>query len=188
MDFDELKEVWKKTDHLTTNDSDKELHRKLKALTGTQRKMKQYFRNEMIFTVIAFMLILPFTYFYTDLQPYFYKIFAIVFLSVTPLSIRLYLSMKRLAVIDYSNQLRQNLVAAHKHLKTTIRFYYSAVVFVILSLVVVSWFDEFFLQLPAVWKVGIMSYFFIFLIAYFYFINKLYGSRLKELEGFLEDL
>jgi hypothetical protein len=188
MDFDQLKKAWKKAEDLSINDSDKELNRRLQAVTSTQRKIRQYFRYEMIIAVTAIFLFGSVVYFLGDLENYFYKLFVLIVLGSVPLNIRLFLSMKRILGIDYTRQLQKNLSAAKNHLKVTIRIYYSVVVFTVISLVFMSWMDEFFLQLPTAWQGGIMSYFLLFLIVSIYFVNKFYGSKLKGLEELLEDM
>lgn len=188
MDFDQLKEVWKKAEHLATNDSDKELNLKLQTVTSTQGKIRKYFRFEMITAVTAIILFGTVVYFSGDLEPYFYKLLALVVLGSVPLNIRLFLSMKRILGIKYTSQLKKNIILATNHLKSTIRIYYTLVVFTVIALVLMSWWDDYFLQLPLAWQVGVMSYFLIFLIVSMYLIKKFYGGKLKELEELLEDM
>lgn len=188
MDIDQLKDVWKKAEISASSKSDKELNQKLQAIIGTQRKIRQYFRYEMVIAVTSVILFGAVIYFLGDLEPYFYKLFALVLLGSVPLNIRVFLSMKRILGIDYTHQLQKNLIAAKTHLKTTIRIYYIAVVFTVILLVFMSWWDEYYLQLTIAWQVGIMSYFLLFFIVSIYLVKKLYGNRLKELEELLEDL
>lgn len=188
MDFDQLKKAWKKAEDLSANDSDKELTHRLQAVTSTKRKIRQYFRFEMIIALTAIILFVAVAYFLGDLEPYFYKLFALILLGSVPLNIRLFLSMKRILGINYTHQLHENLTAAKNHLKKTIRLYYAVVVVTVVALVFMSWTDEYFLKLPTAWQVGIMSYFSLFLIFSIYFVNKFYGSKLKVLEELLDDI
>ncbi|MDO9552227.1 hypothetical protein [Rhodonellum sp.] len=188
MDFDQLKEVWKKAEHRSVNDTDKELNLKLQTVTGTQQKIRQYVRFEMVVAVTAVLIFGILVYFSGDLEPYFYKLFALILLGSLPINIRLFLSLKRILGIDYTQQLKKNIVAAKNHLKATLRIYYTLVVLTVIALVMMSWWDDFFLQLPIVWQVGVMGYFLIFLIVSIFLIKKYYGSRLKELETLAENL
>jgi amino acid permease len=188
MDFNQLKEVWEKAEHLTSNVSDIELDKKLKAVTITQQKVMQYFRFEMVIAVAAILLFGVVAYLKDDLEPYFYKLFVLVLIGSVPLNIRLFFSMKRILSIDYTNPLRENIISAKNYFRTTIRTYYVIVAFTVISLVLISWWDDYFLQLPFAWQVGVMSYLLLYLVVSIYVINKLYGKRLKVLEEFLKDL
>lgn len=188
MDFDKLKEVWKKNEDRTFIDSDNELNDKLQAVTSTQRKIRQYFRFEMVIALMVIIFGGAVVYSYGDLEPYFLKLFAIVILGSIPIAIRIFLSMKRILGIDYTSQLKNNIIAAKNHLKTTIRIYYTLLIFTVISLVLMSWWDNYFLQLPIVWQVGVMSYFLLFLIVSIWLTNKFYGNRLKELRELSENL
>lgn len=188
MDFEQLKDVWNKAEQQVENESNNELRHKLSAVTSTQQKIRQYFQYEIAIAVTGVILFGLVVYFLVDLETYFYKLFAIIFLGSTPLNYRLYMSVKRLSNIDYSNQLQRNLILAKNHLKTTIRIYYTVIVLTIVALVFMSWGDNYFLQLPVTWQVGIMAYFLLFLISSIYWVNRLYGRRLRELRALLEDL
>lgn len=187
MDFDQLKNVWKKAERFETSDSDKELNRKLEAVTSTQHKIKKYFKFEMIIALAAIIFFVTGAYFRGDIEPYFYKLFTLILIGSVPLNIRLFLSMKVILGIDYTHQLRENLIVAKNHLKITTRVYYIVIVFTIVSLVIMSWWDDYFLQLPSEWQVGIMGYFLLVFIFSIYLVNKLYGSRLREIGELLDE-
>lgn len=188
MEINQLKEAWKKVEQQAASDSDKDLNLKLKAITSTQGKFRQYFRFEIIVFLTAIVIAATVIYFSNDLDPYFYKLFTLVFLGSMPLNIRLFLSMKHILGIKYTSQLKDNIIATRNHLKTTIQFYYTLVISTVIALVFMSWWDNFFLKLPKAWQVGVMSYFLLFLIVSIYLIKKFYGSKLKELEVLLEDM
>lgn len=185
MDFDQLENIWKSADNRTTSDSETSLHRKLMAVTGTQRKITKYFRFEMVVMVSSLIFFGVAAVLSEGLEPYFYKLLVLVLIGSVPINVRLFLSMKRIAGIDYSSDLQKNLIRARNHLKITIRVYYTLVVFSALSLAIMSWLDSYFLDLPYAWQMGVMIYLFIYLITSIYLVNKLYGRRLKELEELL---
>ncbi|WP_373521140.1 hypothetical protein [Aquiflexum sp.] len=188
MDFDQLENIWKKADNLATRDSEEALHQKLMAVTGTQRKIKKYFRFEMVIMVSSVIFFSTVALLNGGLEPYFYKLFVLVLIGSIPINVRLFLSMKRISGIDYANDLQKNLIKARNHLKFTIRIYFGLIVFSVIALVVMSWLDSYFLQLPFAWQIGVIGYLFIFFIASLYLVNKLYGKRLKELEELVEEL
>ncbi|MBW3466939.1 hypothetical protein [Arthrospiribacter ruber] len=188
MDLDQLKDVWKKAELQAATDSEEELRLKLQKVTSTESKLRKYFRFEITIALCAIVLILAIIYFSDDLEPFIYKLFSIVFLGSIPVTIRLYLSMKRIIGIKYTAQLKESITAARDHLKTTITLYYASIMVTVTALVIMSWFDNFFLQLPLAWKVGVMGYLFIFLIGSIRLVNKYYGSRLKELQALLRDM
>lgn len=188
MDFDQLENIWKNANNQASSDSEMELHRKLMAVTSTQRKITQYFRFEIFILISSLILFGTVAVLNGGMEPYFYKLLILVLIGSVPINVRLFLSMKRISGIDYSHDLQRNLIKAHSHLKITIRVYYSLIVFSVIALVGMSWMDSYFLELPFAWQIGVMGYLFLFFITSIYLVNKLYGRRLKELEELLEEL
>jgi hypothetical protein len=187
MNIDQLKEVWKKVELHAASESDQDLKLKLQAVISTQGKIRKYFWFEMITAITAIILFGAVVYVSGDLEPYFYKLFALVILGSLPLNIRLFLSMKRILGIKYTTQLKDNIISARNHLKTTIRIYYTLVVIIMVALVLMSWWDDYFLQLSIAWQLGVMSYFLLYLIISIYLIKKFYGGKLVELDELLKD-
>jgi len=188
MDFNQIKNTWEQSNHHAKNDDDsnEEIKQKLKAVTSTQWKIKKYFRYEMFIAIAAILAFGIIVIFDNELELYFYKLFALIVLGSVPVNLRLFLSMKRILGINYANQLQKNLISAKNHLKTTIKIYYTIVVVTVIALLVMSIWDEYFLQLPIAWQCGVFGYLFIYLIISIYLINKIYGKRLKELERLLK--
>lgn len=187
MDFDELKNVWKQAKQQSEAESDKELNQILKSVTTAQHKIKQYFRFELMVLVSIFGFFVLAVCLASDIEPFFYKLAGIVFLGSIPLTVRIFLSLRQIMGIDFSNQLRKNLLNAKNHLKTTIVVYYSVLAVLVSLLVLMSWTDEYFLQLSTLWQAGTMIYFLLITVSYVLMVDKHYGKRLRELEELLEE-
>lgn len=186
MDFDKLKEIWNRTESENPIDAERNLHRRIRAVTSTQWKFRRYFRTEMVIAILSILFFGAVAFFTPDLNIYFYKLFTIIVIGSVPLNIRLFLSLRRILGIDYSGQIKTNIINAKNHLKFTIRMYYMIVVLTLIALVAMSWFDEYFLGLPGNWKIAVMVYLGIFGVVSFYMINTFYGRRLKDLESMLD--
>jgi ABC-type sulfate transport system permease subunit len=185
MDFDELKNVWEQAKQQNEAESEKELNQILKSVTTAQHKIKRYFKLEVMVLVSIFAFFVFAVCLANDIEPYFYKLAGIVFLGSIPLTIRIFLSLQKIMGIDFSDHLRKNLFNAKNHLKTTIVFYYSVLAVLVISLVLMSWSDNYFLQLSSFWQAGTMFYFLLITVSYIVMVDKHYGKRLRELEELL---
>jgi amino acid permease len=188
MDFEKLREIWQNHEEHVPPTPDTNLHDMLRSVADTHRKVRRHFQLEMVAAAAAMAVGAAIFYFHDGLEPYFLKLFSIIGIGSAPIFYRIKLTMNRLSTIDFAAQLKESITKATKHLESTIRIYYSLLGLIVMSLVLMSSQDDYFLALPGLWQAGVMGYFSVFLVLSVWFIKTFYSRRLKELRELLADV
>src|SRR5687767_5976029 len=141
MELDDFKTAWNKDSKLSmTRES---LQQRINQIEKSGRKIRRAFVVEMaIIGAICLFFVGMIIFFSGQIQSYMYKLVAILFIGFLPTAYRLYQSQLWINTMDYSTDIRSNLLAFLTYYKTTLRWYLWSSIIVSVLMVLMLFTDE----------------------------------------------
>jgi hypothetical protein len=189
MELDDLKKSWKSTATSQSGDVIKDaIEKKIINLERSGRGIARSFWIEMILSWAMYVVFLFMMWYYNEyVESYMYKIVVLIGVAMVPIVWRLYKSIQWANSIDYSQDVRSNVVAFLKYFKGTLWIYEWSCYLIVAITVGIMYTDQSFLSASSRVQMAIIVYVIaVALIArpYVYF---LYGKKVSVFEDFLKD-
>ncbi len=190
MELDDFKADWKRSEIVTSPVmKEDEIQRRVKAVERSRKGIRMAFLSEMAIVVVIYGLILGiFLVTEAGIQSYMYKIIIVTLLAGIPTYYRLNKSQRWINTIDYSKDVRSNLVAFLAYYKTTLRVYLWSSYGTIIVLFILFFGDDEFMELNIYLKGGIVLYMIVFFLLTGPYIKRVYGGGWRRLRGFWNNL
>lgn len=189
MELDDLKKQWKSTPTNQSTDAIKDaIEKKISGMERSGRGIARTFWIEMFFSWLIYVIFLMIMWLYRDLiETYMYKITILIGVSMIPIVWRLYKSMKWAQSIDYSQDVRTNIIAFLKYFKRTLLIYEVGCYVIVAISFAVIYTDQSFLA--AKLKVQTIIFLYLMLVAVIArpYVYLVYGKKVKAFEEFLKD-
>lgn len=198
MELDDLKEKWKLAEPRSagalrggepryTPDVVKEaLARKISALERSGRGIRRMFMMEMIVVIVIYLFFFLVVWVFGEkVMNFLYKLVIVTAIGSIPATWRLYKSQKWITSMDYSSDLRSNMVAFVTYFRTSIRIYKLSSYLVVAILILIMLFDHDFIRLPMTVKIITLAYMIAASLATGPYIRWAYGRRAAVFEDFL---
>ncbi|HZY79428.1 MAG TPA: hypothetical protein VFE50_07895 [Cyclobacteriaceae bacterium] len=188
MELDDLKEKWKTATVQSSVDIKDVLTKKVSSIKQSGRSIRRVFYIEMAFVAVAYLGFIWLVLAMGDsMFSYMYKLVAATGIATVPVSWRMYKSQRWINSMDYTIDMRSNMVAFLSYYKTTLRWYQWSTYIIILVILVLFFTDGDFIALPYKVKVTAVVY----LVAVFLltepYIRMVYGKRIAVFENFLKE-
>jgi hypothetical protein len=185
MELDDFKTTWGKD--VKSNMTRALLLQKVSRIEKSGRKIRKAVVVEAAIIGVLYLLFIGAIIFFNEqIQSFIYKLIIILSIGFSPIAYRLYQSQRWVNAIDYSADIRSNLVAFLTYYRTTLRWYWWSSVIISALLFVMLFTDEDFLNIPMAWQIGTCAYIVLVLLLTRPYLRNFYGKHVKEFEAFLE--
>ena len=185
MELDEFKTAWKNDSKLSiTRES---LQQRINQIEKSGRKIRRAFIVELaIIGAIYLSFVGMIIFFNAAIQSFMYKLVAITFIVFLPTAYRLYQSQLWINAMDYSIDIRSNLLAFLTYYKATLKWYWWSSISISVLMFLMLFTDEDFLAMGIEWKIGTSAYIILVLLLTKPYLKWVYGRHVQEFETFLE--
>ena len=185
MELDDFKTAWNNDAKLTiTRES---LLQRINLIEKSGRKIRRAFVVELaIIGAIYLFFVGMIISFSGQVQSFMYKLVAITFIGFLPTAYRLYQSQRWINSMDYSIDIRSNLLAFLTYYRTTLKWYLWSSMIICVLMFVMFFTDKDFLAIGIEWKIGVCAYIIVVLFLTRPYLRKVYGKHVQEFEMFLE--
>lgn len=189
MELDDLKAQWKSTPTNQSTDVIKDaIEKKISKMERSGRGIARTFWIEMIFSWALYAFFLFVMWYYKEqVHAYMYKIVILIGVAMIPMVWRLYKAIQWANSIDYSQDVRSNVVVFLKYFKRTLLIYEWGCYLIVLITIAIVYTDPSFLSASSRVRSIITLYVIVvavFARPYVYFI---YGKKVRAFEDFLKD-
>lgn len=188
MELDDLKEKWKTGTFQSHSELKVTLEQRVSSLERSGRGIRRVFIAEMILVAIIYLAFLLLVWLMAEkVTTYMYKLVAITGIASLPIVWRMYKSQKWVTTMDYSRDIRSNMVEFLRYFKITLRLYQWSTYVIIVLILVMMFTDNDFERLQ--WKVKMTLVVYLFVLAALTepYIRIVYGRRITVFEKFLND-
>ena len=185
MELDDFKTAWNKGAKLTiTRES---LQQRINRIEKSGRKIRSAFVVELAIIGVIYLFFIGMIIFFSgQIQSFMYKLVAITFIGFLPTAYRLYQSQRWINSMDYSMDIRSNLLAFLAYYRTTLKWYSWSSIIICALMFIMFFTDEDFLAIGIEWKIGTCGYIILILFLTRPYLKKVYGKQVQEFEMFLE--
>ena len=122
-----------------------------------------------------------------DVKPFMYKLVVITLVAAVPMAYRLYKAQRMIRAIDYSRDIKSNLIDFMIYYKTTLNLYRWGSYGLLTLMLLIFFMDKSFTDLDFKLQLGIVGYIILVMLLIGPYIRKAYGSKIKSMEAFLND-
>lgn len=189
MELDDLKKQWKEVG--TTPSPElirKAIEKKIPGLERSGRSIRINFWIEMIIALLVYAFFVYMMWRFGKIMPlYMYKIVITIGVLTTPIVWRLYKSQRWVNAMDYTVDVRTNVVAFLKYYKRTLWLYEYGTYFVVAITLVILFTDSSFNDLQPKFKWPIVTYVTLLCLVVRPYIRFAYGRKMKVFEDFLKE-
>ncbi len=189
MELDDLKKQWKSTNIESSGDAIRAaIEKKISRLERSGRGIRTAFWIEIGFSILLYVLF-GFTLwrFGTYMPTYMYKVVILITVTTAPIVWRLYKSQRWINSMDYSKDVRTNMVAFLQYYKRTLWMYTYGVYAVTLVSLVILFTDPTFIALSLQMKLSIIGYLLVICLIARPYVRFAYGKKISVFEDFLKD-
>ncbi|HWA32737.1 MAG TPA: hypothetical protein VG737_01340 [Cyclobacteriaceae bacterium] len=188
MELDDLKEKWKTATVQSPVTIKDVLAKKISAIERSGKGMRRVFYLEMVFVALVYAGFLWLVWAMGDLlMTYMYKLVITTAIATVPVGWRMYKAQKWINSMDYTIDMRSNMVAFLDYYKTSLRWYQWSTYIIIIVILALFFTDNDFIGLQSRVKVTVVIY----LVAVFFltepYIRIVYGKRIPVFENFLRE-
>jgi hypothetical protein len=185
MELDDFKTVW--SNDSSINMTRESLLQRINQVEKSGRKIRRAFVIELaIIGAIYLFFVAMIIFFNGEIRSFMYKLVVITFIGFLPTAYRLYQSQLWINCMDYSIDIRSNLVAFLTYYKTTLKWYWWSSMIISVLMFIMFFTDKDFLAMPMEWKIGTCVYIILVLLLTRPYLKKVYGRHVQEFEMFLE--
>ena len=189
MELDDLKKQWKETTAASSRDAISEaIEKRISAFERSGRGIRKSFAIEMMIVGLIYVGFFCMMWFLNDgMQMYMYKMVIITTVATAPIVWRLYKAQRWINSMDYTVDVRTNIVAFVKYFKRTLLMYEWTTYTIMLIIFGILLTDDAFNALPWSIKLLVFGYVLIFTILTRPYIRLVYGRKLSAFEDFLKE-
>lgn len=187
MELDDLKEQWRSTTFQSPFDLKDTLERR-KAIERSGKGLRLAFWIEMIIIAVAYAAFILTVWFMTDrVTSYMYKLVAVTGIAMVPIAWRMYKSQRWINSMDYTKDMRSNMIEFLVYYKVTLRLYQWSTYAIIVIILILFYTDSDYGRLPGNIKTILVVYLGIVAALTEPYIRIVYGRRITVFENFLKD-
>lgn len=188
MELDDLKEKWKTAIFQSPFELKDTLERRITALESSGRGLRRTFIIEMSIVAIVYAAFILLVWFMADkVMTYMCKMVFITAAATVPIAWRMYKSQKWANSMDYTQDVRSNMVAFLRYYKITLRLYQWSSYIILVVLLLMMFTDNDFVRLPYNVKLTVVIYTGAVFILTEPYIRIVYWRRISVFENFLKD-
>lgn len=183
MELDDFKTAWNKSDESSvTRES---LQQKITRIEKSGRKIHRAFVIELIIVGSIYLFFVGMIIIFNEaIQSFMYKLMLIPLIGFLPTFYRLYQSQRWINSMDYSIDLRSNVLAFLTYYRTTLKWYGWSSMIISVLIVIMLFTDADFLGLGFGWKIGTCAYIIVILLLTKPYLRISYGRHVQEFEMF----
>jgi hypothetical protein len=184
MELDDFKTAWKEARPGVTRES---LLQKINQIEKSGTKIHRAFVVELVIIGAIYLFFVGMIFFFSgQIQSFMYKLVAITFIGFLPTAYRLYQSQRWINAMDYSIDIRSNLIAFLAYYRTTLKWYWWSSIVISVLMFVMLFTDKDFLAIGIEWKIGTCAYIILIVLLTKPYLKKVYGRHVQEFEAFLK--
>jgi hypothetical protein len=185
MELDDFKTAWNKEAKLgMTRES---LQQRINQIEKSGRKIRRAFVVELVIIGVIYLFFIGMIIFFSgQIQSFMYKLVVITFIVFLPTAYRLYQSQLWINAMDYSIDIRSNLVAFLTYYRTTLKWYWWSSMIISVLMFIMLFTDDDFLAIGIEWKIGTCANIILILLLTRPYLKRVYGRHVREFEVFLE--
>jgi len=189
MELDDLKKQWQMTTPVASADAVKEaIGKKMLNIERSGRRIKRAFWFEMIFVWVVYFMFLGVMWFFNEhVQPFMYKIVILIGIATIPIVWRLYKMQKRVDTIDYSMDVRSNIIGFVKYYKRSLLIYEWGTYVISAISAIILYLDPAFMALKPNFIWTFFGYMLLVVVITRPYIYYVYGKKVSAFEDFLKD-
>lgn len=189
MELDDLKKQWQLTTPSTSANAIKEvIEKKISKMERSGRGIKRTFWIEMslVWGIFAFFIVLM-LFFDEHIMPFMYKIVVLIGVATTPIVWRLYKMQQRVDSIDFSMDVRSNIISFVKYYRNSLLMYEWGTYIVTVITMIMLYFDPAFMAIEANVRWTFFGYMVFVMVITRPYIHLVYGKKIAAFEDFLKD-
>lgn len=188
MELDDLKEQWKTATFQSPFELKETLERRITKLEKTGRGLRTTFLIEMSFVVVIYVGFILLVWFMADrVLTYMYKMVIATAIATAPIAWRMYKSQKWINSMDYSKDMRSNMVEFLSYYRITLRLYQWSSYLIIIVILLLMFTDGDFARLSPRIKTTVVIYMGAIFFLTEPYIRIVYGRRIAVFENFLKE-
>lgn len=188
MELDDLKEKWKTANFQTPFELKDTLERRISAIERSGRGIRRLFFFEMAVAFIIYAgFVLTVWYMADRVMSYMYKLVIVTAIAMIPIAWRMYKSQKWINSMDYTKDVRSNMVDFIRYYKLTLRLYQWGTYIIVVIILIIFYTDNDFDRLQGSIKMILVIYLGVVAALTEPYIRIMYGRRIKVFENFLND-
>jgi hypothetical protein len=188
MELDDLKEKWKSTTFQSPFELKDSLEQRITAIEHSGRGIRRVFMIEMIIVAAIYAGFILMVWFMAEsVTSYMYKLVVITGVATIPISWRMYKSQRWINSMDYTKDVRSNMVGFLHYYKVTLRLYQWSTYVTVVVILVLMFTDDEFRNTPSGAKVTLVIYLVALAALTEPYIRIVYGRRIAVFEKFLND-
>jgi len=189
MELDDLKEKWKSTNVQSSSDEIRlALENRVHAVRRSGRGIRRVFFIEMAIVLVMYLGVLAMMLWMGErVMSYMYKIIAVTGIGSIPPIIKLYKAQRWINSMDYSNDMRSNMIAFVEYYKSALRMYQWSTYIVVALLLILLVTDGDFMSLPMKLRLTAFGYMAFAVLLAAPYIRAVYGRKTTIFETFLRD-
>jgi hypothetical protein len=188
MELDDLKQQWKTATVEPSAGMKDVLARKVSEMRSSGRGLRTVFYIEMAFVVVIYTgflwIVLAMG---SAVMSYMYKLVIATGIATAPIAWRMYKSQRWINSMDYTQDMRSNMIAFLDYYKTTLRWYQWSSYAIILVIIILFFTDNDFIRLQSGIKFTIVIYLAVIFLLTEPYIRIVYRRRLTVFEDFLKE-
>ena len=189
MELDDLKKQWKETAAAPPPNAVSEaIEKRLSTFESSGRGIRKTFVVEMTFVALIYIGFFCMMWFLNEgMEAYMYKMVIITAIATVPIVWRLYKAQRWINSMDYTADVRTNIVTFVSYFKKTLLMYEWITYVIMLTIFGILLTDSAFNILPLSIKLLVFGYVLIFTLLTRPYIRFAYGRKLSAFEDFLKE-
>jgi hypothetical protein len=188
MELDDLKQTWKTTTFQSPFELKDTLQRRIGEIKSSGRGLRKVFIIEMVIIAIIYIAFMLLVWFVTErVTTYMYKLVGVTSVAMIPIAWRMYKSQKWINSMDYTKDMRSNMIEFLTYYKITLRLYQWSTYAIIVVILILFYTDSDFERLDGNIQMTLVIYLGIVAVFTEPYIRIVYRRRITVFENFLND-
>jgi hypothetical protein len=192
MELDDLKAQWTRLDAAVVQPSPDEvrgaLEKKISSLRGSGRGIRRIFVIEVVVVLAMYVGVLLMMWFVRErFMSYMYKIVIVTAVGSLPVIWRMYKSQRWINTMDYTKDIRSNVLGFVDYYRKTLRLYQWSTYVVVAVLLILMFSDSDFMKLSFTLKAITVCYMTAAVLLTAPYIRITYGRKTSIFEEFLRE-
>jgi hypothetical protein len=187
MELDDLKESWNARNSNYPPLQTADFQTMIKSIEKSKRGIRGVFFAELCIVLFIYLGFLLVVFWGGDVKPFMYKLVVISLMGAIPIGYRLYRAQQMMHTLDFSRDIKSNLIGFLVYYKTTLGLYRWGSYALLALLLLVFFTDSSFHELDIAFQYGTAGYILLAMLLIGPYIKKVYGSKVKSIESFLND-
>ena len=189
MELDDLKAHWKATVvEPSPHEIREALEKKISSIQRSGRGIRRIFVIEIIIVLAMYVGVVLMMWFMKErVMSYMYKIIVVTAVGSLPVIWRMYKSQRWINTMDYTQDIRSNIIAFLEYYRKTLRLYQWSTYAVVIILLILMFSDSDFVKLSFILKAITVCYMTAAVLLTAPYIRITYGRKTSIFEEFLRE-